>query len=157
MSDLDVRIVELPPMRVASFFGFGPEPEEMAWQKLREWAGPKGLLRDLEAHPVFGFNNPSPSPGSPNYGYETWIRVEADTQAEEGVTFVDVPGGTYAVTRCPVPKGDLEAIGRTWRKLAAWREDGPYRPGRHQWLEGSVQSDAPELEFVLDLYLPIEA
>ena len=70
MSQLDVRVEKLPPMRVASLWGFGPQPEDIAWQKLRAWAGPRGLLDKPEEHPIFGFNNPNPSAGSPNYGYE---------------------------------------------------------------------------------------
>ena len=34
MSELQVRIVELDPMYVASVHGFGASPEEIAWQKL---------------------------------------------------------------------------------------------------------------------------
>ena len=32
MSDLEVRIVKLEPMRVVSFLGFGESPEELAWE-----------------------------------------------------------------------------------------------------------------------------
>ena len=155
MDDLDVRIVEMEPMRVATFLGFGPSPEELAWGQLLRWARPKGLLEHAEAHPLYGFNNPDPSAGSPNYGYEVWIRVDPDMPAEPGVTFIDVPGGLYAVARCPVPKGDFDVIGRTWRRLVAWRENGPYRCASHQWLERSLPGSSPDLEFTLDLYLPI--
>ena len=70
MSQLDVRIVKLEPMTVASAYGFGKEPEGIASRKLVAWAKPKGLFDDPAQHPTFGFNNPDPSPGSPNYGYE---------------------------------------------------------------------------------------
>jgi Methyltransferase domain len=36
---------------------------------------PRGLLKDPEQHPVFGFNNPNPSPDRKQYGYEFWMRV----------------------------------------------------------------------------------
>jgi hypothetical protein len=42
MSELEIRIVELEPMRVASVYGFGESPELQAWEKLIAWAGPKG-------------------------------------------------------------------------------------------------------------------
>ena len=66
MSELDVRIVELEPMRVASFHAFGESPELKASKKLVDWAKPKGLLDAKGTHRIFGFNNPDPSPGSPN-------------------------------------------------------------------------------------------
>ena len=34
MSELEVRIVYLEPMRVATFHGFGASPELLAWEKL---------------------------------------------------------------------------------------------------------------------------
>jgi len=157
MSDIDVRIVALPPMRVASFWGFGPEPEGLAWEKLNAWARPRGMLEDADKHPLFGFNNPDPSPGSPNYGYEVWIQVESQVQPDgAGEPRIEAfDGGLYAVTRCEVPKAGFDVIGRTWKRLVAWREDSPYRCGAHQWLERSVPTARQDLEFVLDLYLPI--
>jgi DNA gyrase inhibitor GyrI len=155
MSDLEVRIVQLEPMRVASFLGFGESPEELAWEKLIPWAKAKGLLDDREKHRWFGFNNPNPSPGSPNYGYEVWIVVDSDLEDDEEAKMLDFAGGLYAVTRCVVPTGDFDVIGSTWKKLVAWREDSKYKPGHFQWLEESLPLNPPDTEFVLDLYLPI--
>lgn len=155
MSEIDVRIVKLDPMRVASVWGFGEQPELIAWQKLEEWAGPVGLRDDPEKHRVFGFNNPNPTPASPNYGYELWIEVDPTVEPKGDVRIVDFGGGQYAVTRCEVPEGQYEVIGETWKKLVAWREDSAYKCGRFQWLEESVPVELPGIEFVLDLYLPI--
>jgi len=58
-------------MKVAAALGFGPEPEALAWEALTHWAASEGLR--LNEHRLFGFNNPSPTPGSPNYGYEQWL------------------------------------------------------------------------------------
>jgi len=162
MSKLDVRIVKLEPMRVASIWGFGESPEGEVWEKLEAWARPKGLLDDPEKHPIFGFNNPSPSAGSPNYGYELWIVVGPDVEPEGETRILGFDGGLYAVTRCKVPKGQYEVIGATWKKLVTWREDSKYKCAAHQWLEKSVlisqwsvPIDLPGIEFVMDLYLPI--
>jgi DNA gyrase inhibitor GyrI len=155
MSDLDVRIVKLEPMRVASFLGFGPSPEDEAWRKLMFWARPRGLLDNREKHRLFGFNNPNPSAGSPNYGYEVWIVLDSDPEPKGDAEIKGFDGGLYAVTRCPVPTGQFDVIGAGWKKLAAWREDSRYGQGTHQWLEESLPLDLPDTEFVLDLYLPI--
>jgi AraC family transcriptional regulator len=155
MNDLEVRIVKLEPMRVASFWGFGESPEEKAWEKLLAWARPGGLLDDPEEHRMFGFNNPNPSAGSPNYGYEVWIEVGPDAEPEGEARILGFDGGLYAVTRCEVPEGRFEVIGATWKRLVTWREDSTYRCGTHQWLEKHVWVDRPDLAFVLDLYLPI--
>ena len=73
MSELDVRIVKLEPMRVASAHALGESPEHDAIEKLIAWAKPKGLLEDPEKHRVFGFNNPDPSPGSRTWTSSTSI------------------------------------------------------------------------------------
>ncbi|HNR02868.1 MAG TPA: GyrI-like domain-containing protein [Anaerolineaceae bacterium] len=156
MSDRDVRIIKLEPMRVVSFLGFGASPEALAWNQLTEWAKPRGFLKESEKHPIFGFNNPNPSPGSPNYGYELWMGIEpGDLTPTDAVETKDFAGGLYAVMRCVVPKGDFGVIGSTWQKLSKWLEGSAYKFGSHQWLEKTVPCDLPDIEFVLDLYLPI--
>ncbi len=148
---LTVRIVQLPPLRVASAYGFGESPEAQAWQTLLDWARARGLA-GWSAHRFFGFNNPSPAPGSPNYGYEQWMTVDPDVVGSGQVTIKDFSGGLYAVTRCH----GLQNITQTWAELAAWAEAGPYRRGHHQWLEECFTPEAAQVEdYIFDLYLPI--
>ena len=122
MSELDVRIVKLEPMRVASFHAFGSGPEHKAARKLIDWAKPRELLDTPEKHRIFGFDNPSPSPGSPNYGYEFWISIGSDVEPEDGVTIKEFSGGLYAVVRCEVKENANEIIPTAWKRLVAWRE-----------------------------------
>lgn len=158
MTDIEVQIVKLEPMRVASFHGFGSEPEMIAIGKMVAFAQPKGYLDDLEANPVFGFNNPNPSVGSPNYGYEIWLSVGPELESAEGDDFEikEFEGGTYGVTRCEVTEENYELIGETWKKLNAWREDSNHGPGNWQWLERTIRMESdPPGEFILDLYIPL--
>jgi DNA gyrase inhibitor GyrI len=153
MNELAVRIVKLEPLRVASFHGFGPSPERLAAQKLAAWAGPRGYLADPARHRVFGFNNPNPSAGSPNYGYEFWIVVGPEVEGTEEVPVLEFGGGLYAVTRCQ----GVENIGPTWGRLVQWLTDSRYRHAEHQWLEENLNPGftATDEELLLDLYAPI--
>ena len=156
MEKLDVRILELETMRVASVHGFGASPEGVAWEKLVAWAQPQGYLDDLEAHRVFGFNNPSPAVGSPNYGYEFWIELH-EGEPGPGAPAAEIKefgGGRYAVTHCT----GVQNIEATWGQFGAWLERSEYRMGSHQWLERhcSRVDESPE-KLEMDLYLPIEA
>ncbi len=152
MDDQDVRIVQVAPMRVVSFYGFGESPELTAWQKLIDWAGPHGLLVNPGDYRIFGFNNPSPSPGSPNYGYEFWLTVDPDALDDAAVTIREFAGGRYAVTRCQ----GVENITKTWSELVKWLVERPYQHGSHQWLEEHLGTvDAPVEEWIFDLYAPI--
>ncbi len=156
MAELEVRIVKLEPIHVASAHGFGQEPENLAWEKLVAWSKPKGFLNDLKQHRIFGFNNPNPSPGSPNYGYEFWMVVGRDVKPEGEIEIKDFPGGLYAVTRCDVGDNPGESIPETWKKLVMWREDSKYKAANHQWLEEHISGQGvPNDRFVLDLYMPI--
>lgn len=155
-NSLSVRIVRLPALHVASVHGFGKEPEAAAWQQLTVWAGPLGLLDKPDQHRIFGFNNPNPAHGSPHYGYEFWITVEADVTPTADVDLKDFPGGLYAVTRCEVRNDPGDQIPATWQQLVRWREGSKYKSARHQWLEEHIStSELTEGNFVLDLYLPI--
>lgn len=152
MSELDVRIVQMEPMHVASAHGYGTNPEEQAWTKILTFAEAKGL--DPASSRFFGFNNPNPSPGSPNYGYEQWMTVGPEIEGEGEVTIKEIPARHYAVTRCE----GLDVIGERWRQLVLWFEDSPYKKSPHwdQCLEELLVSPhMPYEEYVFDLYLPI--
>ena len=152
MSDLEVRIVDMEPMRVASALGFGETPEPLAWNKILAFAEAKGL--DTAAARFFGFNNPDPPPGSPNYGYEQWMTVGPDVQGEGEVEIKEIPARRYAVARCE----SLSIIGQVWQDLVTWFEDSPYQkpPHFYECLEELLTPpDLPFEEYVFDLYLPI--
>lgn len=154
MDKIDVRIETLPPMRVASANGFGLEPEGIAHEKMAAFLQKKGLLEGYgSAIPAYGFNNPSPAPGSPNYGYEIWAVVPPEVEPEGDIRVVMFSGGLYAVTRFE----NLENIGQVWDELVKWRENSPYLHSNHQWLEhhlNPLESDLTKLVF--ELYLPIK-
>jgi DNA gyrase inhibitor GyrI len=150
-------MVTLPQMRVASAIGFGEQPEDLAWEKILSWARDAGVLEDLDAVRFFGFNNPSPLPGSPNYGYEQWMTLpeggsEAEVTPADEIELKTLAGGLYAVTRCT-----LLDIGEKWQQLVIWGEDSAYEIAHHrQCLEEAITPPGtPFEEMVLDLYLPI--
>jgi DNA gyrase inhibitor GyrI len=162
MARFEARIVRLAPMRVASVHAFGESPEREAWKKMEAWAGPRGLLEDINENPVFGFNNPNPSSDSKEYGYEFWIAVGPQVEAETGVEIKQFEGGTYAVTSCNLLEEvnseffQKEGYLESWKKIYAWAKEKKLVQGSHQALEKPHDPRAPEAELVLDLYLPIE-
>ena len=154
MSELDVKIVKLEPMRVASFHAFGESPELEAAKKLVDWAKPEGLLDAEGTHRIFGFNNPDPSPGSPNYGYEFWIDIGPDYQVEKDVTVKEFGGGVYGAVRV---KG-VENIAPAWRKIMEWQPGSKYQWAKNQYLEEHIAPrpfSVTDKELVLDLYFPL--
>jgi len=164
MGETDVRIIELEDFNMASALGFGPSPEIEAWNKLLKWAGLKGLLEDLGNRRFFGFNNPDPSAGSPNYGYEQLMTVPPGIEGDDEIEIKEFQGGLYAVISCQ----GIENIYPSWQNLVVWCEESSRDFGSGQALEEmlnpelfvssdgsfvSPESAADELRF--NLYLSI--
>ena len=152
MAEEDVRIVTLEPIRVAAALGFGPEPETEAWDKLMTWARATNHLDGTQRY--FGFNNPNPMPGSPNYGYEQWMTVGSDAEPLTDVEIKTFEGGIYGVLRCD----GLAAIEEDWARLASWVDSSSYRLDQRPCLEELLSSPVlPRTEWVFDLHVAIEA
>ena len=165
IEDLFVQVIEIEPMRVASVRAFSESPENDAWEKMRAWAEPQGLLENLTKHPVFGFNNPNPSPGQKEYGYEFWIRMGAHFKGEGEIEAKDYDGGLFAVTTCK-PWEEIHSdfakehgpFLESWKKLVDWiilNEKYEMDKSR-QCLEKPHDPNAVFKELVLDLYQPIK-
>jgi effector-binding domain-containing protein len=152
MTELDVQIVEMEPMRVAVAQGYGESPEPIAWEKILAFAREQGI--DVEEVRFFGFNNPNPSPGSPNYGYEQWMTVGPGVEAEGEIEIKEIPARRYAVSQFQ----GLEKIGEEWKRLVLWFEDSPYKKPAH-WCECLEElltgPHVPPEEYVFKLYLPL--
>lgn len=151
LNTIEVRIVKLEPSRVASARAFGPSPESIAWQKLLTWARANGMPTEQGKTRFFGFNNPNPSAGSPNYGYEQWMTVANNVTGSGEVQVKQFPGGLYCVTRCT-----LANISEAWQALVAWAEQSKYKEGNGVCLEECLSTVPAEFPVaVFDLYLPI--
>jgi len=154
MPELEVRTCELGPMVVVSALGFGTEPETEAWNLIRQFLERQGMKAESGDRRFFGFNNPNPSPGSPNYGYEQWMTVDPDVAVEAPLTRKEIPGRRYVVTRFT----GLQNITDTWRAFVAWFEDSGLQPGAGcdeclEELRNPMEASPDRWEF--DLYLPV--
>lgn len=161
MKENEVRIVELPAMKMVSFHGFGSGPEEIALTSMFNWAEKHDYFQSNETR-CFGFNNPDPTPGSNNYGYEVWLSIP-QTMKFDDIEIREFEGGLYAVLNC---SGNVDQAGEfipaSWKQLVEWMENSPYQMGKHQWLEEQIPltgMSLPEMyasgKLNLDLYLPI--
>jgi predicted enzyme related to lactoylglutathione lyase/DNA gyrase inhibitor GyrI len=146
-----VRVEKLEAMRVARFYAAGRQPEPLAWTALRAWAEPLGLLGDPAAHPIFGFNNPSPTTPTSEYGYEFWIRLEPELEVSDSVMTMDFTGGCYAATTHAGPPQPA-----VWMQFLEAVQQSGYRLRKAHELEHPRNPLAPEQELTFDLYLPIE-
>lgn len=149
--EASLQLVTLPRMKVASARGFGASPEPIAWEKILKWAKDNGISTEQGQARFFGFNNPNPSAGTSNYGYEQWVTVSQDVKGSSEVQVKEFAGGLYAVARCT-----LGNIGEAWQSLVASVEQSSYEIGSGQCLEECLSSAPAEFpNAVFDLYLPV--
>lgn len=150
---------ELKCMQVVSTHGFGRAPEGIAIHNLRKWIEDHGLSGEVDKQRFFGFNNPDPSPGSPNYGYEQWMTLPEAYVVQAGDTIKTLAGGLYAVMG--FINSTPESFGAVWQALASWRIDNGYQyDGSRQWLEEcrtpQHMLNGAENNLSFDCYMPIK-
>ena len=153
----EIKLVTLKDMRVISFHGFGSSPESIAWNNLREWIKKNAFEGLVESQRFFGFNNPNPSPGSENYGYEQWMTLPESYEPKEGDTIKTLSGGLFAIGG--FRGANPEAFGPAWQAVNDWRVDSEYvYDESRQWLEelltkDSVMVEKPSVDF--DCLMPV--
>lgn len=147
-------IVNLEPETVVAALGYGESPETEAWDRIGRFAEEHGFEMWDATHRFFGFNNPDPTPGSPNYGYEQWITVPDDITVSDPLEVKRFAGGRFATLHLQ----GIEHIGDAWQQLVAWVEDQGMHiaPTEHNCLEELLTPlDRPPEEWEFDLYLGV--
>lgn len=161
MNKQDVRIIQLPAMKVASFKVISETPEDDVAKLVDTFVKEHKLVGFRH----FGFNNPNPKEGNPMYGYEMWVTVEKDYP---NVKIKKIKGGLYASVSSYMPN-----IGTRWNNLAKYiqncdeydidfEEEEQFGVAEHQWLEECTNYNhffnpsIPFTEKQLDLLLPIK-
>jgi len=141
----ELRTVGIGPMDVAVFHGYGASPEMIAFGKLVRWIKETNAMDRVPKPRVFGFNNPNPSPGSEEYGYDFWIELPPDSGLAERVSKqpetvgddnqparLRFEGGLYVAL---AHEGPGETIPNAWASLVETAARLGYAHGKHQWLE----------------------
>ena len=151
MKEIPVRMITLEPMTLICFNGYGTEPENDALNQLKHWAA------ENDHHGrIFGYNNPDPAEGNPNYGYDACMVVPEDTIPVESARIRHLESGEYAVLKCPVKEPWVD-IPAAWQSLVQWADANDYSLGSHQWFEEHIpkKNDDSGILFTLDLYMRI--
>jgi len=155
----NVRIVELPPMTVASYCVESETPE-VDCAKVFDKFVMENNLHKRSGYRSFGFNNPDPSEDSPVYGYELWVTIPEEYDIPEPFVKKQFSGGMYASV-----SAQMNEIGERWEALYNWSVQSERYEGDFslQWLEEQVMDNetfmseqVPDSEKQLDLLFPIK-
>lgn len=133
---MEVRLERLEEMRAAHVHSFSESPEEDAWRKMAAWARPRGLLEEDSGTRVFG-RNTYPTEEPEPHGYEFFLTVGDEVEAECEIDIREIPGGLYAVLGFE----GIENIGDAWERLWRWIKESEHEhvgwlKGEHGWYDG---------------------
>ncbi len=156
----DIKVLKnLEPVRVAYYCYYGREPENGAFSVMSDWLRRSGMSFEKDKLRIFGFNNPDPSSGQAEYGYEVWVTIADNIEVNDSLVKTKmVDGGLYAVcgVRNLVGGGDGAEISTTWQRFSQWISESKYVIADHQWLEEHLNfNDEFEHTGGMDLYMPI--
>ena len=93
---MDVRIVYLPPAKIAAYRYIGESPEDAAKKVIYSFIRESNLPKVKPDFRLYGFNNPSPKEGQREYGYEFWVTIPEDMEVKAPVEIKQFDGGLYA-------------------------------------------------------------
>lgn len=166
--DLNVRIVLLPPMTVASYHCIGKDPEEEVFGVMTDWAKKSRLYEIKPDARMFGFNHPNPGVlEDGTHGYEVWVTIPEDMELPKPLVRKRYDGGRlYAVLTIPFPEFQL------WGDLINWvNNSGKYETDYTEeelageiggfeeelnWAYGALNNWPEETGGQIDIMVPIK-
>lgn len=155
----DVKILSnLPDMKVAYYCYYGKNPEDGAFDVMRQWVLNNHLDIAKGNYRIFGYNAPDSDPSAEEYGYEVCVTIPDDMEvADENVKTKFLEGGRYAVVSIAHGEDLGEEIMKGWKRFSAWLEGSKFVYGNTQWLEEHLGFDK-DFEHLggVDLYMPIK-
>jgi len=154
----DVKIVDCPPLHVAYVRSIGPYKEQAirpAFNKLRQWATPRGFVNEnLIVLGVF-WSNPDITPEDKMI-HDACITVPESAKADRWINTQILPGGKFAVHHCEVePNGNDEA----WMNLIMnWLISSDYQPDDrpNYQIHYNDPETHPLKHQILDLCMPVK-
>jgi AraC family transcriptional regulator len=138
---MNVDVREMPSYSVAyvrNMGPYGPEGCGGAFQKLMEWAAPRGFTG--KGSIFFGICMDDPDITPPEKcRYDACVMVPEGTPVEGDVGFQIIPGGLYGVYRKAVGSGEYT---EAWQELIGnWLPQSGYEPDARPFYERYVMED----------------
>lgn len=148
-----IKIITLPPMRVAYNVAIGVSPEDEAMAPVLDWIKSSNLWGTAR---LFGGNvKPMPSrPGTP-YGYGLCATIPEGTEVPQHLQEMVLPGGLYAMYE------STDDIGGSWKTLMRdLSKQNKYKSDRSRLcLEEHIRNDNPDgcgSQYYLNLFEPVK-
>ncbi len=155
LGSMKVKIVHLPPIRVAFLRHVGPYNEcGLTWDRLCTWLGKEGLLGMGVRFIGVGYDDPECTPPE-KVRYDACVEVGADFEPADGIGVQYIEGGDYA---CATHVGPYEQLSDVYTVLM-----GQWIPNQQRSLRNvpcfeiylnTPENTAPE-DLVTDVHVPL--
>ena len=142
----DIKVLKtLKSMKVATYMVYDKDPEHKALSKLILMA----RENNLKEYRIFGYDVSDSTKNE--YGYEACITIPENFQiSDNDINIKEIPEGKYAVT-CV----NVKDIRQAWKMFSRWLEISSYKEGKHQCLEEHIEGFNNEMEYKIQLFMPI--
>lgn len=159
-NEMNVEIRELPALRVAYVRHLGAyagKSEVFAelFARLRQWAGPRGLLTPESRFVSIAHDHPDIT-DEDKLRLSVCLPIPEGVEPSHDVNAMDLPGGAFAVARVEVATSDIPAA---WQAISDWVARNGYAGDDRPCYEVIVTSprEHPEGKHVLELRVPVRA
>ncbi len=156
--NLQVRLKQLPPMHVAYVRHVGSFQEnadlfERLFQRIRGWAGPRGLLDHPSAR-LLSIHHDNPEmeiTAAERLRLDAAITIPEETRVDGEICRQRLAGGSYAITRVRI---DARQYMETWDALmSGWLPGSGYQPDERPCLEIHLNDPKTDPEGLHDVEL----
>jgi AraC family transcriptional regulator len=164
MSDklkMEVRVEDLPELTLAYVRHVGPYAGDASlfeglFNRLFQWAGPRGLLRFPETQVLCVYHDDPGVTVEEKLRMSVAITVPPDAEVSGEVGKMSLPGGRYAQARFELSPDQYEAA---WNRVyGGWLPDSGYVPGDGLAFERYLGSpgDHPEGKHSVEICVPVK-
>ena len=151
-----IEIKEMPELNLVYTTHIGAYDQiGMAYGKLMQWAGPRGLLSSPDVKTVTVYHDNPEVTDLDKLRQSACITVDGDVKTEGEFGNLKVPGGKYVVGRFEI---DATQFGEAWNAVCVWMSKSGYQPsdGLPYELYHNNHEEHPERKFVLDICMPVK-
>ncbi|PKP00896.1 MAG: AraC family transcriptional regulator [Bacteroidetes bacterium HGW-Bacteroidetes-6] len=127
----------------------------MAYGKLMQWAGPRGLLQSPNFKTATVYHDDPAITKIENLRQSACITIDRDVKGEGEIGRLDLPANLCAVGRFEI---GVDGFSDAWNTMCLWLTESGFQPGEGLPYElyYNNQEEHPEKKFILDICIPVK-
>jgi len=158
MKNTPIEVKEMPAMNVIYVRHTGEyKGIKDAYEKLFQWAGPRGLLQFPEARTLSVYHDDPAVTSIEKVRQSACLTVTEEVKVEGEIGKMTVPGGKYAVGHFDIVESEFEAA---WNTMCLWFSESGYEPADdvcYEYYYNNADTEkSPERRFVFDICMPVK-